>query len=98
MKATIKLANQSGTGDYRQCLPFSVEYGLNVSECVRSMGVPSETTAGSDFCFSVGAEMLVRRYRVCSLSTHIPSKEAWSFHTPPAIQVLYDLVPHLSGI
>lgn len=71
MKANIKLANQSGTGDYRQCLPFSVEYGSNVSECVRSMGVPSETTAGSDFFFSVVAEMLVRR--VCSLSTHIPS-------------------------
>ncbi len=25
--------------------------------------------------------------------THVPSKEAWSFHTPPAIQVLYELVP-----
>lgn len=53
------------------------------------MGVPSETTAGSDFCLSVGRDA---GPQIQSMS-HVPSKEAWSFHTPPAIQVLYDLVP-----
>lgn len=77
---------------------FFVQYGSNVSECLMSMGVPSETSAGSYFCFSVGAETLVSRCRGCSLATHIRSQETWSFHRPPTIQVLYDIEPHLSGI
>jgi len=60
----------------------SVQYGSNVREGVQSIGVPSETTAGSDFWISVEAETLVSRCRGCSLGTHIPTQEAWSSHHP----------------